>query len=624
MCDPEEKPLPEEHAKPDAAAEGVPPPKAVAPTGAEDGPTHQVLPTAEAEAPLGSTIKQVRAGAGPPKPAPDLVRPIARFLYCNNPFYVISACLIFWGLWSSFRTDGKTFQTCALMIGLAGYTLLLAASAWFLVWIGQVWNDVRTILLLVVLMLLAMSVTFDQALAQDPSAGKWYFIGGLFFSLAVSEGLFRGLPLRLRAGFRIPYYLLLGLFFLYPVALSPWIRTPFSPVLEWGLFAFSGCAGLIFLTLLPAVNRGPAYVRNNGSPWRWPLYPWVLFGTLAFGVCGRAFYLCYDLHGVNRSAIIFKPYFLVTFLLAINILLLQIGRRSHLKTVMGVALAMPAVLAALAITPNPARAVDWGFLENFTRTLGMSPLCLTLWAATFYYAVCLILRVAGASWGFSAALVALAFVRPEKFNLDAFEAPQILPILAVIALQLVLCTVYRRSWHAVAAAGSLCLAVYVLSWDTPWAPYAGLASWNILGACFLLVGIFYHDPTAKFLRRLGALWILVSVLGTLQDSPPLPRNLSPWIGYAYGFALLIAAAAYAYWMRVQLYFWSAGAGALSWIGKVGVQTYCLLKCYVSGLHLIAWGAVFFFVALAISLHKANLPQRWREGRRGGFPPSRGT
>jgi hypothetical protein len=603
MCDSDEKQLPEEFPKPGAAAPGSP------------GAAAEGLPPPEAVTPLCSVAKHAREQAGPPKPAPDLVRPIARFLYCNNPFYVISACLIFWGLWSSFRTDGKTFQTCALMIGLAGYTLLLAVSAWFLVWIGQVWNDVRTILLLVVLMLLAMSVTFDQALAENPRVGMWYFVGGFLFSLAISEGLFRGLPLRLRAGFRIPYYLLLGLFFLYPVALSPWIRTPFSPVLEWGLFVFSGCAGLIYLTLLPAVNRGPAYVRHNGSPWRWPLYPWVLFGTLAFGVCGRAFYLCYDLHGVNRSVIIFKPYFLVPFLLAINTLVLQIGRRSHLKTVLAVALVMPAVLAALALTPAPAQASDWGFLENFTRTFGMSPLCLTLWAATVFYAVALVLRVAGASWGFSAALVALAFVWPEKFNLGAFEAPQMLPILAVITLQLILCTVYRRSWHALATAGGLCLAAYVLTRNTPWAPYAGLAAWNILGVCFLLVGAFYRDRMATFLRGLGAMWILVSVLGTLHDPSPLLRNLTPWIGYTYGFALLIAAVGYAYRVQAQLYFWSAGAGALAWIGKAGVQTYSLLKCYVSGLHLIAWGAVFFFVALAISLHKADLHQRWQEWRR---------
>jgi hypothetical protein len=603
MCEPEEKPLPEEFAESGAAA---PIPPGADPVG---------VPPPEAIAPLGSPVKQARACARPPKPAPDLVRPIARFLYCNNPFYVISACLIFWGLWSSFRTDGTTFQTFALMIGLAGYTLLLAASAWFLVWIGQVWNDVRTILLLVVLIFLAMSVTFDQALAQNPAVGAWYFVGGFLFALTISESLFRGLPLRLRMGFRIPYYLILGLFFLYPVAISPWIQSPFSPVLQWGLFAFSGCAGLIFLTLLPAINRGPAYVENNGSPWRWPLYPWVLFGTLAFGICGRAYYLCYDLHGVNRSASIFKPYFLVPFLLAINILLLQIGRRSQRKVVTAIALVMPAALAALALTPNPAQTFDWGFLENFTRTFGMSPLCLTLWAAIVFYAGCLMLRVAGATWGFSAALLALAFIRPEKFNLSVFESPQMLPIVAVIALQLVLCTMYRRSWHALATAGALCLATYVLTWNTSWSPYADLIAWNILGACFLLIGMFYRDRMAGFLRGLGAVWILISVLGTLHDPPPLPHNVSPWIAYAYGFALLTAAAGYGYWIQARLYFWSAGAGALAWIGKVGILTYVLLKSYVSGLNYILWGIVFFLVALAISLSKANLPQRWRARRK---------
>ena len=72
----------------------------------------------------------------------------------------------------------------------------------------------------------------------------------------------------------------------------------------WGLFGFSAGAGLVFLTLLPAVRRGSDYVRANGSPWSWPLYPWALFSILAFAVPGRAFLLCWSLHlldGADRD-----------------------------------------------------------------------------------------------------------------------------------------------------------------------------------------------------------------------------------------------------------------------------------------------------------------------------------
>src|SRR5262245_64209858 len=107
-----------------------------------------------------------------------------------------------------------------MMSGLAGYTLLLAATACVLVRYAKVWDDVRTVLLLVVLMFLATSVTFDELLVLSPGQGVACSVGGLLFALAVSDGLLRTTRLRLPALFRVPYYLILSLFFLYPVALA--------------------------------------------------------------------------------------------------------------------------------------------------------------------------------------------------------------------------------------------------------------------------------------------------------------------------------------------------------------------------------------------------------------------
>ncbi|MHC5541172.1 hypothetical protein ACYOEI_23365, partial [Singulisphaera rosea] len=91
-------------------------------------------------------------------------RGLVRWLYTSNPFYVLSAELFFVGLRVSFNTQRATFETWALMLGLAGYTLLLASTACALIRLGRVWDDMRSLLLLVVLMFLAMSVTFDDTL----------------------------------------------------------------------------------------------------------------------------------------------------------------------------------------------------------------------------------------------------------------------------------------------------------------------------------------------------------------------------------------------------------------------------------------------------------------------------
>src|SRR5690349_5836962 len=87
---------------------------------------------------------------------------LMRRLYTSNPFYVISALLVFLGLRASFDARGPAVEAGALMLGLAAYTLLLAGTAVFLVRRGKVWDDVRTVLLLVVLMFLATSVAFDE------------------------------------------------------------------------------------------------------------------------------------------------------------------------------------------------------------------------------------------------------------------------------------------------------------------------------------------------------------------------------------------------------------------------------------------------------------------------------
>src|SRR4051812_20686436 len=178
------------------------------------------------------------AHADRPAP-PSLAKGLLRRLYTSNPFYVISADLVFVGLRMSLGASGKTSETGALMLSLLGYTLLLATTACLLIRLGDVWDDARTLLLVVVAMFLAVSVTFDETLAGNPRLGRVFYAGGLLFAVAVSEGVLRGIRLRLPALFRLPYYLVLSLFFLYPVALTPLLGDPDSRALQWALFGFS-------------------------------------------------------------------------------------------------------------------------------------------------------------------------------------------------------------------------------------------------------------------------------------------------------------------------------------------------------------------------------------------------
>ena len=186
---------------------------------------------------------------------------------------------------------------------LSGYTMPLAAAAGLIIRLGKVWEDARSILLVVVLLFLALSVSFDES--------------GLAFAVFLSEGLFWLLGIRLAPLIRTGFYLILSLFFIYPVGPNFLLHRGSTEALLWGIFAFPSAMALCFLWLVLAIRRGASYVRNNGTPWKWPWFPWVLFGVLAFGVSVRSYYLCISFVSGGRGDTMFGPYFLVPFLLVL-------------------------------------------------------------------------------------------------------------------------------------------------------------------------------------------------------------------------------------------------------------------------------------------------------------------
>ena len=218
----------------------------------------------------------------PPTPPPfapvsvKVAHRVLRLLCTSNPFYVVSAALFLFGLRASFGPQASDIDSWALMGGLAGYTLLLAAAALILVRFACVWNDVRTVLLLVVLMFLATSVTFDELLVMEPERGTWFFVGGLAFAIGLSELLLRGIRLRLPLLFRLPYHLSLALFFLYPLVLVPVLGDPHGELLMWGLWGFAPAAGWCSLTSSRRSAAGRATSAATAARGR-PFYPWSVF-----------------------------------------------------------------------------------------------------------------------------------------------------------------------------------------------------------------------------------------------------------------------------------------------------------------------------------------------------------
>jgi hypothetical protein len=104
--------------------------------------------------------------------AAPAVRPaIVKYLYTNNPFYAISAVLMLYAIRAAYEKLGSQASNCWLLTGgLAGYTLVLAAiGVWIVRW-GKVWEDARSILLLLLVLFLAVSISADDLFVREETS----------------------------------------------------------------------------------------------------------------------------------------------------------------------------------------------------------------------------------------------------------------------------------------------------------------------------------------------------------------------------------------------------------------------------------------------------------------------
>ncbi len=554
------------------------------------------------------TLLEVRSESAPPAFAVGS-RGLIRWVCTSNPFYVLSALLVCLGLWVSFGSQVDASQTWALLSGMAGYTLLLAVTACLLVRFVGVWDDVRTVLLLVVLMFLATSVTFDEVLARSPTRGVACYLGGLLFAVAVSEGMLRAIRLDLPPLFRAPYYFILGLFFLYPVAITPLLDQPRSEILSWSLFGFSPAAGLVFLSLLPAVRRGRDYVRDNGSPWGWAWYPWTLFGVLAFGVAARSALLAWSMHHIppgETEPYIFGPYFLVPLGLAIAVLLMEIGLVESGLGVLRTALFIPVILLLLTLVGHRADPTYQWFLERFIARLGGTPLYLTLVATAGFYAYAALRRVPLAFDALTAAMVSLAVVSPQSLDLGELVSPQALPILAASVLQTVIGLRRRDAWRCLIGAIGLSAFAMIASPHIGAGNHRGPVSFHLILAAVLVVGAAFDDRLGHVLRTAGSMLALLASLVVMTGWIDRTGASTWWAIEVYPLVMSAIVAGYGFLLGHRVSLASAGLILIFWVIAAGWRGYSSLRQVVAGIDYIAIGMVLFSLAVLTSMAKGGV------------------
>ena len=137
-----------------------------------------------------------------------------RFLVNHNPFYLISTLLLLYGL--QIATDsGASIHEHTLAVILCGVIVLMAVTAIAIVKFGGVWDDTRTILLSIMLLLVGVTIGCDTEVMEDRHSAAMILGGGLIFGILVWELLLWALKIKLPVSFRVPVYLMHAVFFLW-------------------------------------------------------------------------------------------------------------------------------------------------------------------------------------------------------------------------------------------------------------------------------------------------------------------------------------------------------------------------------------------------------------------------
>lgn len=228
---------------------------------------------------------------------PLSVEDLVKFVIAGNPLYLVSAALALYASTILFDTGNIWVESAVPVMILAGFSLLSAATAVFIVRRGKVWDDARSLAFIILIFLLTLSASLDDKLVDRPEVGGAWLLASLLLAVGVTEWLRRGLGIRLSRGLWANYYGLLGVFFIYPFLLARLLDgnfSEYSPVVR-GTLLFPVVFSLGLLPLLVSIAKGHFLDRDNGTPWRY-LTP-VIFVILTGAAVLRSFLITISFYG---------------------------------------------------------------------------------------------------------------------------------------------------------------------------------------------------------------------------------------------------------------------------------------------------------------------------------------
>ena len=530
------------------------------------------------------------------------LRSLGRFLYTQNPFYLISCALIIYGLQITSISRDLDLQSTFLAISLAGYTALMSLVVIIVVRYGKVWEDARSIFLVVMIGHLAVSSGIDLLSLDRWALAARLLLGGFLFSLMTSEIVLYCCAVRLPAWYRACYYTSLAVFYAAPVVGGYCVSENQLRVAQWLAPIFSCCIGLSLLMLVPATRQGNRYVKRNGTPWSWPCYPLCAYVVVLVGagIRSHAIWMSY---GSFFGAVVFEPFLILPLVVAALVVLGELADRLHLSQYTGLILGLAPLMVTLGLSQQGMTnlSIRSELREYFGSAITLSLACLVLFYLYFWKR-----RIAGAGYLATIAMLALGLFAPLPAILVRVGlAPWIITCLS-LALFTLTCLAQRRNewnWLAWGSIGMVSLLQLGAEHNLEGPAIVAASLWAM--TIMMTVGWYYDSLCAEVLRGIAA--VITIATGAM---------LSAWAAVdteAWMLVVLIAVATiaiiYGQIMRRTGWFWVGGIQTSVLLG-FAVYLYSWNQSVLTSAMLpIQSGVICLVVGLTITTMKTGVRQR---------------
>ena len=525
-----------------------------------------------------------------------------RFIWAVNPFYLLSALCVVAGLRSLFPTIESANYAWILVASVASYISLLAVTVIVIVRFGGVWDDARSILLLIVFLLASLSLGFDELLLSSFGEALAPLAAAAGFVVVVCEGLLMALRLRFPWRYRLPFYSLLAVTYATPVVLAQVAQSGEAASVEYGVLASSVAVAVALLTALPSVRGAAISLGDRGSPWRWPWYPWAALVVVSVAAMARILIVRYAFGARDLGLL---P--LVLPLLAWSVLLTEVGFRGRslgqrAAGVCGVLLPLVTVSLVLIELAGGVhvQAPSWSI-----ASVGIAAPFLSLLATSAVLLHALWRRSSGAEHALVAVISVTAFVGLETRGMDSLVLHGWW-LTALGAVVLVRALRFSDSLRHFAGASLLLLGISIECRDAGFLVYSAIIPTHAGLAITITLGWLFQDPLGRCLRRLSVLGIVFLALSAvLQSWIPAEDRIPIWLALLDSANLAVVAYMMSCLTLKRSYFWLGTALAVLTLSNALAHWLDRGKSLSSGEIALAAGLGFFIAGVLTSAHKAG-------------------